>query len=51
MFNWANEYGAQNYSPAGLVKITPGEIDYFFGDVPPPVESLKNYISIHKRNP
>ncbi|PYJ35496.1 MAG: hypothetical protein DME79_01910, partial [Verrucomicrobia bacterium] len=22
MFSWANEYGAQNYSPAGLVKIT-----------------------------
>jgi hypothetical protein len=51
IFNWANEYGAQNYSAAGLVKITPGEIDYFFGDAPPSVESLKNYILIYKRNP
>jgi len=51
MFNWANEYGAQNYSPAGLVKITPTEVDYSFGDAPPSVEGLTNYISIHKRNP
>ena len=51
IFNWANEYGAQNYSPAGLVKISPEEIDYFFGDVPPSVEGLKSYISIYKRNP
>jgi len=51
MFNWANEYGAQNYSPAGLVKITPTEVDYSFGDAPPSVDGLKNYISIHKRNP
>jgi len=51
MFSWANEYGAQNYSPAGVVKITPTEVDYSFGDAPPSVEGLNNYISIHKRNP
>jgi hypothetical protein len=51
IFNWANEYGAQNYSPAGVVNMTTKEVDYFFGDVPPSVEGLKKYISIHKRNP
>jgi hypothetical protein len=51
MFNWANEYGAQNYSPAGLVKISPTEVDYSFGDAPPSVEGVTSYISIHKRNP
>ena len=42
---------AQNYAVAGLVNMTPSETDYFFGDVPPSVESLKNYILIYKRNP
>jgi hypothetical protein len=51
IFNWANDYTAQNYSAAGLVNMTPGETDYFFGDVPPSVESLKNYILIYERNP
>jgi len=51
VFSWANEYTAQNYAAAGLVNITPTETDYFFGDVPPSVESLKNYILIYKRNP
>jgi hypothetical protein len=31
--------------------MTPKETDYFFGDVPPSVESLKNYILIYQRNP
>jgi hypothetical protein len=51
IFNWANEYTAQNYTAAGLVNMTPRETDYFFGDVPPSVESLKNYIFIYQRNP
>jgi hypothetical protein len=51
IFNWANDYTAQNYSAAGLVNMTPGETDYFFGGVPPSVESLKNYILIYERNP
>jgi hypothetical protein len=50
IFNWANEYTAQNYTAAGLVNMTPKETDYFFGDVPPSVESLKNYILIYHRN-
>jgi hypothetical protein len=50
IFTWANEYTAQNYAAAGLVNITPQETDYFFGDVPPSVESLKNYILIYERN-
>jgi hypothetical protein len=50
IFTWANEYTAQNYVAAGLVNITPRQTDYFFGDVPPSVESLTNYILIYERN-
>jgi hypothetical protein len=50
IFTWANEYTAQNYAAAGLVNITPRQTDYFFGDVPPSVESLTNYILIYERN-
>jgi len=51
IFTWANEYTAQNYAAAGFVNITPTETDYFFGDVPPSVGNLKDYILIYKRNP
>jgi hypothetical protein len=51
IFTWANDYTAQNYDAAGLVNITPKETDYFFGDVPPSVENLENYILIYKRKP
>jgi Dolichyl-phosphate-mannose-protein mannosyltransferase len=51
IFTWANEYTAQNYFAAGLVNMTPTESDYFFGDVPPSVETLKDYILIYQRNP
>ncbi len=51
IFTWANEYTAQNYAAAGFVNIMPTETDYFFGDVPPSVENLKDYILIYKRNP
>ena len=50
IFNWANGYMAQNYTAAGFVNITPTETDYFFGDVPQSVETLKEYILIYRRN-
>lgn len=51
IFNWANEYLAKNYTAAGFVNIKPTETDYFFGDVPQSVKTLKNYILIYRRNP
>jgi hypothetical protein len=50
IFNWANEYMTQNYAVAGFVNISPTEIDYFFGDVPSSVETLKDYILVYRRN-
>jgi hypothetical protein len=50
IFTWANEYMAQNYTAAGFVNIKPTETDYFFGDVPQTVETLKGYILIYRRN-
>ena len=41
---------AKNYTAAGFVNITPTETDYFFGDVPQSVETLKDYILIYRRN-
>jgi len=49
IFTWVNEYMAQNYVADGFVNIMPRETDYYFGDVPPSVENLKNYILIYKR--
>ena len=49
IFNWANDYATRNYTPAGFVNMTPARTDYFFGDVPQSVETLKNYILIYKR--
>jgi 4-amino-4-deoxy-L-arabinose transferase-like glycosyltransferase len=49
IFTWANEYTAQNYVADGFVNITPKESDYFFGDVPSSVETLKDYVLIYKR--
>jgi hypothetical protein len=50
IFTWANKYMAQNYTVTGFVNITPTETDYFFGDVPQSVETLKDYILICRRN-
>ena len=50
IFTWASEYIAKNYVPAGFVNIKPTETDYFFGDVPHTVETLKDYILIYRRN-
>jgi hypothetical protein len=49
IFTWANEYTAQNYAAAGFVNITPKETDYYFGNIPPSVGTLKNYILIYER--
>jgi Dolichyl-phosphate-mannose-protein mannosyltransferase len=49
IFNWANQYTAQDYAASGFVNITPMGTDYFFGDVPPSAETLKNYILIYRR--
>jgi hypothetical protein len=49
IFTWANEYAAQNHAAAGFVNITPTETDYYFGDIPPSVGTLKNYILIYER--
>ncbi len=49
IFNWANEYTAANYAAAGLVNITTTGTDYFFGDIPSSVKTLKDYILIYKR--
>ncbi len=50
IFTWANDYMAQNYTAAGFVNIKPTETDYFFGNVPQTVETLKDYILIYRRN-
>lgn len=50
IFNWANEYVAQNYTAAGFLNITPTETDCFFGDVPQSVGTVKDYILIYRRN-
>jgi len=42
IFNWANEYVAQNYTAAGFLNITPTETDCFFGDVPQSVGTVKD---------
>ncbi|MGE5214048.1 MAG: ArnT family glycosyltransferase [Nitrospirota bacterium] len=49
IFSWANEYIAKNYVPAGFVNITPAETEYYFGDIPTTVATLKEYILIYRR--
>jgi hypothetical protein len=49
IFTWANEYTTQNYVADGFVNIMPSQTDYFFGEIPPTVATLKNYILIYKR--
>jgi hypothetical protein len=49
IFTWANDYMAQNYTVDGFVNITPTETDYFFGNVPSSVATLKDYILISRR--
>jgi hypothetical protein len=50
IFNWANQYTAQNYSIAGFVNLlAPGQTDYYFADVPQSVQQLGNYILIYEK--
>ena len=49
IFTWANEYTTQNYVADGFINITPNQTDYFFGNIPQTVETLKSYILIYKR--
>jgi hypothetical protein len=42
IFTWANEYTAQSYAAVGFVNITPAETDYYFGNIPSSVGTLKN---------
>jgi hypothetical protein len=49
IFNWANEYTAQNYDAVAFVNIMPAETDYFFGQIPPSVNYLRDYILLYRR--
>lgn len=49
IFNWATEYIAKNYTPAGFVNISSPETEYYFDTVPTSVASLKDYILIYRR--
>jgi hypothetical protein len=50
IFNWANEYTAQNYSIAGFVNmVAPDKTDYYFENVPQSVPQLGKYILIYQR--
>ena len=50
IFNWANEYTAQNYTVAGFVNmVTPDKTDYYFDNLPQSVPRLGSYILIYER--
>ncbi|HEY2567736.1 MAG TPA: glycosyltransferase family 39 protein [Candidatus Udaeobacter sp.] len=50
IFNWANQYTAQNYTVAGFVNMVgPDKTEYFFGSVPESVPQLGKYILIYER--
>ena len=50
IFNWADEYAAQNYTVAGFVNMaTPDKTDYYLGTVPQSVPRLGKYILIYER--
>jgi hypothetical protein len=51
IFTWAGEYTTQNYAVVGFVNITSHGSDYYFGEVPPSVPQLGNYILIYERKP
>jgi hypothetical protein len=42
---------AQDYGAAGFANVPPIETDYFFGDVPQSVETLKDHILIYRPKP
>lgn len=50
IFTWADKYCAENYSAVGLVNIVAtDQTDYYFGNVPGSLASLKDYILIYER--
>ena len=50
IFNWANEYAAQNYTVVGFVNmVAPDKTDYYFDNVPQSVPQLGKYILIYQR--
>jgi len=50
IFNWANQYAAQNYTVVGFVNmVSPGKTDYYFDNVPQSVPQLGKYILIYQR--
>jgi hypothetical protein len=50
IFDWANNYTAQNYTVVGFVNLVAHDrADYYFGDVPKSVPRLGNYILIYER--
>ena len=50
IFTWADTYCAENYSAVGLVNIVAADrTDYYFGNVPGSLASLKDYILIYER--
>jgi 4-amino-4-deoxy-L-arabinose transferase-like glycosyltransferase len=51
IFTWVSDYTTQSYVADSLINIMPRETDYFFGNVPPSVESLKDYILIYRGTP
>ena len=52
IFNWANQYTAQNYTVAGFVNmVSPDKTDYYFDNVPQSVPQLGKYILIYQRKP
>ena len=50
IFNWADQYLAENYSAVGLVNIVDSDrTDYYFDRVPTSLTSLKDYVLIYER--
>ena len=50
IFNWANQYAAQNYTVVGFVNmVSPDKTDYYFDNVPQSVPQLGKYILIYQR--
>jgi 4-amino-4-deoxy-L-arabinose transferase-like glycosyltransferase len=50
IFTWADKYCAENYSAVGLINIVAADqTDFYFGNVPGSLASLKDYILIYER--
>lgn len=49
IFEWANDYCAENYTVVGLVNIALTGTSYYLGDIPQAVKPYSNHILIYKR--